>query len=122
MKLFYPIFILANLVIASCTQVTPHSCGNSTPQSHELLDFAKANCFFWYFKKMNYDLGDIGAITGGVVERGSYSPEKYREVAFLVKKYKPRLTTKNNIDIDLLKCFNLESDEVFLDSLNKLTD
>lgn len=64
MKLFYPIFILANLFVASCTQVASHSCGSSTPQSHELLDFAKTNCFFWYFKKMNYDLGDIGAITG----------------------------------------------------------
>lgn len=113
-------FVLANLLVASCTQVTPHSCGGCL-ESDEFLDFAKANCFFWYFKKMSYDLEDIGAITGGIVELGSYSPEKYRQVAFLVKEYKPRLTTKNNIDIDLLKCFKLESDEDFLDSLNKLT-
>jgi len=88
---------------------------------NELLDFAKANCFFWYFKKMNYDLEGIGAITGGIVELESYSSGKYREVAFLVKAYKPLLTTKNDIDIDLLKCFKLESDKDFLDSLNKLT-
>ena len=36
-------------------------------------------------------------------------------VAFLVKEYSPSFTTKNNIDIDLLKCFKLEADEEFYD-------
>jgi len=35
---------------------------------------------------MNYEIEDIGAIMGGIVEFGSYSPEKYREVAFLVRR------------------------------------
>jgi len=48
-------------------------------------------------------------------------PRGEGEVAFLVKGYKPRLVTKNDIDIDLLKCFNLESDKNFLESLSKLS-
>lgn len=120
MKLFHLVLISTSLLVASCTQASPHSYGNNASEPNELLAFAKANCFFWYFKKMNYDLKDIRAIMGGIVELGSYSPEKYQAVAFLVKEYKPQLTTKNNIDVDLLKCFALESDKGFLDSLNKL--
>ncbi len=69
---------------------------------------------------MEYDLKDIRAISGGIVELGSYSPQKYQNVAFLVKEYRPSLATKSNIDIDLLKCFKLETDEDFLNSLEKL--
>ncbi len=115
MKLqFYCIVVLISILTSSCSTLKP-----ATPDN-ELLNFAKANCFFWYFKKMNYDLKDIGAITGGIVELGSYSPEIYRNVAFLVKNYKPSISTKNNVDIELLKCFKLETDENFLDSLRKL--
>ncbi|MBL1261863.1 MAG: hypothetical protein COB33_015210 [Thiotrichaceae bacterium] len=119
-SLFYLSFVLANLLVVSCAQIPPHSSVNTVPPEDELLNFAKVNCFFWYFKKMKYELEDIRAISGGIVELGSYSPQKYQNVVFLVKEYKPILATKNNIDIDLLKCFKLESDEGFLNSLEKL--
>ena len=86
----------------------------------ELLRFAEANCFFWYFKKKGYDIEDIGAITGGIVEMGSYSAEKYQQVAFLVKNYKPAVKTKHKIDIDLLKCFYLCEDIEFIQSIEKI--
>ncbi len=119
-SLFYLTFFLMNLLIASCAQIAPNSSVKTVSSEDELLNFAKANCFFWYFKKMNYDLKDIRSITGGIVELGSYSAEKYQNVAFLVKEYKPTLATKNNIDIDLLKCFKLDADKDFLHSLGKL--
>lgn len=86
----------------------------------ELLRFAEANCFFWYFKKKGYDIQDIGAITGGIVEMGTYSAEKYQKVALLVKNYKPAVQTKHNIDIDLLKCFCLREDIEFVRSIEKI--
>jgi hypothetical protein len=86
------------------------------PQA-ELLDFAKANCFYWYFSKKGYDLEDIRAVSGGMVERGTASPEYYGQISLLVKKYSPSLKTKQNIDIDLLKCFTMEHDADFLRSL-----
>lgn len=86
----------------------------------ELLDFAKANCFFWYFKKKNYDLEDIRSISGGIVEMGSYSAEQYQQVSLLVRDYSPPIQTKQNIDIDLLKCFLLEQDPDFLQSIEKI--
>ena len=104
------------LLISGCTQT-----GNSeNNEENELLKFAKANCFFWYFKKKNYDLKDIRAITGGIVETGTYSAEKYQSVALLVKEYSPQIRTKQNIDVDLNKCFVLENDKQFIKEINKL--
>jgi hypothetical protein len=52
-----------------------------------------------------------------MVERGTASPEYYGQISLLVKKYSPSLKTKQNIDIDLLKCFTMEHDADFLRSL-----
>ena len=76
--------------------------------------------FFWYFKKKNYDLKDIRAISGGIVETGSFSPEKYQKVSILVKDFSPNIKTKQNIDIDLYKCFKLSSDKEFLEKLKQI--
>lgn len=86
----------------------------------ELLQFAKANCFFWYFKKKSYELDDIRSISGGIVEMGSYSADTYQRVSLLVKDYSPAIQTKQEIDIDLLKCFKLENDTDFIQSLDRL--
>lgn len=91
---------------------------NELPEiNRELLEFANANCFFWYFKKKNYDLKDIRAISGGIVETGSFSPDKYQQISMLVKEYSPNIQTKQNIDVDLYKCFKLSKDVVFLEKL-----
>lgn len=91
---------------------------NELPEvNQELLEFANANCFFWYFKKKNYDLKDIRAISGGIVETGLFSPDKYQQVSMLVKEYSPNIQTKQNIDVDLYKCFKLSKDVVFLEKL-----
>jgi hypothetical protein len=86
----------------------------------ELLQFAKANCFFGYFKKKGYELDDIRSISGGIVETGSYSADIYQRVSLLVKDYSPVIQTKQDIDVDLLKCFKLDSDPDFIQSLDKL--
>lgn len=86
----------------------------------ELVEFAKANCFFWYFKKKGYDIKDIGSITGGIVEKGSYSADKFQQVAFLVKDYSPAIQSKHNVDIELLKCFKLDQDSDFMQAIGKL--
>ena len=84
------------------------------------MDFAKASCFSWYFKKKGYELDDIKSISGGIVELGSHAADKFREVAFLVKDYNPSLSSKNNIDIDLQKCFLMEKDPTFVTAVDEI--
>jgi len=93
---------------------------NTKPVDDELIQFAKANCFYAYFKKKNYDLKDIRSISGGIVEMGSYSADKYQAVAELIKEYKPKYFTKHPVDSDLLKCFKFEGDPVFIESLDRI--
>jgi hypothetical protein len=107
--------LLIFCLLSSCVLATQPAL--SPQPDNELLQFAKANCFFQYFQKKGYDLKDIRAISGGIVERGSASPEQYEQVTELVKNYKPQLTTKQKIDIELLKCFTLDQDDDFLHAL-----
>lgn len=105
-----------------CAAVLLSSCVHAAEQRQpalraELIDFAKANCLFWYFSKKGYDLEDIRGISGGIVELGTASAEQYERVSLLVKNYRPPLKTKQAIDIDLLKCFTMEHDADFLRSL-----
>ena len=106
---FFSIVLL--IFLTSCSDIKPVNSSNS---NSELLEFAKVNCMFWYFKKMNYSTKDIRAISGGIVELGTYSAEKYSKVAILVKEYKPNIQTKQNIDIELLKCYQMDKDKEFL--------
>jgi hypothetical protein len=108
------------LVITGCAGTKIHSKGTAAANSDELMDFAKASCFSWYFKKKGYELDDIKSISGGIVELGSYSAEKFREVAFLVKDYNPGLSSKNNIDIDLQRCFLMEKDPTFVNTIDEI--
>jgi len=113
------ILLIALSLMTACTVAT-NSIKNSNLKSDELLEFAEVNCMFWYFKKMDYDLKEIRAISGGIVEMGSYSADTYQNVAFLVKGYTPSLLSKQNIDVNLWKCFKLGSDGVFMEKLNSL--
>ncbi len=110
------------LLLILCSAALLSSCVHAAEQRQpalraELLDFAKANCLFWYFSKKGYDLEDIRGISGGIVELGSNSAEEYERVSLLVKQYRPPMQTKQDIDIDLLKCFTMEHDAAFLRSL-----
>jgi hypothetical protein len=114
------IFLFGSIFIITCSTANHKVKDEHGLSKDELIAFAEANCFFWYFKKMGYDLQEIRAISGGMVEMGSYSAEKYRQVSLLVKDYKPSITTKQQIDIDLLKCFNLSEDIEFIQSIEKI--
>lgn len=114
------IFFLGCMFIVACSTSNHKVKDENDHSKNELLRFAEANCFFWYFKKKGYDLQDIRAISGGIVEIGSYSSEKYRQVSLLVKDYKPSIATKQEIDIDLLKCFCMRKDIEFIQSIEKI--
>ena len=101
-------------LIFSCSSQSQANQNHVPKSTNELLDFAQANCFFWYFKKKGYDLEDIRSISGGIVETGSYSADRYQQVSLMVKSYSPSIETKQNIDIDLLKCFHLSKDSDFI--------
>ena len=111
------------LVLTSCQALhrVPDCTDSSiTAESTEsnLRQFAYANCLFWYLKKMGYDTKDIRAISGGIVELGYSSADKYQKISIFVKNYKPDVKTKNEIDVDLLKCFMLDQSE----ELNQLIE
>jgi hypothetical protein len=112
--------VLLIVFISGCSSTHKSINGGARQVSGELLEFAKANCFFWHFKKKGYDLEDISAISGGIVEMGSYSADQYQQVSLMVRNYSPAVETKQNIDVDLLKCFTLDSDPDFIRLLGKI--
>ena len=116
----YSLIILFCILSVACTNLNHKVEEGNQNSGGELLKFAEANCFFWYFKKKGYDLQDIRAISGGIVETGSYSSEKYQQVSLLVKGYTPPISTKQGIDIDLFKCFQLGEDMEFINSLQNI--
>lgn len=65
---------------------------------------------------MGYSTKDIRTISSSLVELGSGSADNYHKISLFIRNYKPEIATKNNIDIDLLKCFSLDKS----DELNKL--
>lgn len=113
-----------NSIIIFSIILSLSSCSSKQKKDEDaLVIFAKSNCFFWYFKSQNIDTTEIRKITAGVVEMSTYSAEKFQEVALLVKNYSPNTFTKQNIDIELSKCFSLNSDKEFLgkiDAISKL--
>lgn len=110
-----PILFLLLVFLFSCSSTANENAPDLSKD--ELLRFAKANCMYWYFKKMKYDTKDIRLVTSGIVEVGSQSAEKYEKIAISMKKYNPSVSTKNNVDVDLLKCFIFDADEEFMASI-----
>jgi len=104
------------LILILCSCATKH-----TKSENDLIKFAKANCFYWYFKSKDIDTSEIRKITIGVVEMSTFSAEKFQKVAFLVKSYSPNASTKNNVNNDLSKCFSLDSDNNFLNKINTIS-
>lgn len=116
----YLIILLLGMQLSGCT------LNSKMPlKTDDLLRFAKANCFFWYFQGQGYDIDEIGKITGGIVEMSSYSSEKFSSVAMLVKDYNPSLSSKNHVNVSLSKCFQLDTDQAFLrevDNIRRLSN
>lgn len=99
---------MACFFLISCTSI-------QKTDSDNLYKFAQANCLYWYFEKKNYDTTDIRSISGGFVEKSDSSLDKFQEITMFVKSYTPRLDSKNNIDVDLNRCFQLsESNELMM--------
>ncbi len=103
---------------------TLSSCSTTKPlqENKDLLEFAKANCFFWYFKSQDINTNDIKKITSGIVEMSTYSADKFQQVAFLVKSYSPEVSSKNYINNELHKCFTLDSDKEFISKLHGISE
>ncbi|MCB2182654.1 MAG: hypothetical protein KQH63_11540 [Desulfobulbaceae bacterium] len=115
------VLVLCCLTACAATK-NQYPASNNAEQQDELLEFAEVSCMSFYFEKMNYDLQDIQAIAGGIVEMGSYPLSTYQEVALLTREYMPDLKSKQNIDVDLWKCFRLDSDEEFVEMLHELDE
>ena len=110
------VLLIGVLTLSSCSTTAPKK------ENKDLLEFAKSNCFFWYFKSQNIDTSDIKKITSGIVEMSTYSADKFQQVAFLVKGYSPEVSSKNNINIELHKCFILDSDKEFINKLHAICE
>ncbi len=115
-------YIQLFVILISVISLSSCSTTKSAPENNDLLEFAKSNCFFWYFKSQNIDTRDIKKITSGIVEMSTYSANKFQQVAFLVKDYSPKISSKNNINNNLQKCFILDSDKEFLAKLDVISE
>ena len=118
MKLIKPICII--LWTIGCSTCAYSNEAQKNQYDDELLDFANANCFFWYFKSKQIDTTDIKKISSGIVELSHLSPEKFQQTAQLVKSYNPKLNTKQSTDIQLTKCFLMQKDDTFKDKLRTI--
>lgn len=115
---FNRFLLLSLLFLSACSEPVKEALNSG---DEELLNFANANCFFWYLKSKNYDVSEISKITGGIVEMSTYSPEKFQNVAFLVKSYHPDIKSKRNVDIELAKCFYMRKDPQFINELRVIS-
>ena len=88
--------------------------------SNELDKFAYANCLMWYLESKGYDSSDVRSISGGIVEKSDFTIDRFQQIALAVKEFQPDMRTKNDIDINILKCFHLENSEDLKKVLGKL--
>ena len=108
-KLSETLLVLFTLwMISACAFLVP-----PTPNETEtnLRDFALANCFSGYLQKKDQDVTDIQGISGGYLETGDSQLEVYMEIADTVEAWKPDIRSKQDMDIDLVKCFHLDENE-----------
>ena len=98
-------------LIVTCVSCALNPAASS--YNNELMKFTYANCMLQYFQSKNYDVADIRNISGGIVELGNHSIDRYAEISQAVKQFSYLVGTKNNIDPLLNKCFHLdESDDI----------
>jgi hypothetical protein len=111
--------ILLVLSLLSACSVIQSSKEIAAPDAKKkLLEFAQANCLLWYFKNKGYNIDDIQAISAGYVELGGVSIDKFQKIALFVKDYAPDIKSKNNIDVQLNKCFHLEQSDELMELIN----
>ena len=102
------VLILLSSTLTASQSVHTQQAASDISSEENLRQFAYVNCLFWYFKKMGYDTKDILSISGGIVELGSGPMDKYQDISLFIKNYTPDIKSKQQIDIDLLKCFALD--------------
>lgn len=114
--------VFGTIFITSCATPSsqPAPISPSIIESN-LSEFAHANCLYWYFLGKGYDTADIKAVAGGLVETGTAPAEAYEEIALAVKKFRPTVETKQNIDTDLLRCFMLDKNESLQSIIDRYT-
>ena len=108
------------LLILGCSQSEISTTSSASTEPNELMEFAKASCISSYFRKKGYDLKDIRFVTAAIVAKGSYAAERYANVAGAVQTYSPDIKTKQNVDVDLFKCFFLDQDKKFIAIINEI--
>ena len=107
------VFVLATALVGCSTST------NTKQLDSNLYKFAYANCLFQYFSSKGYDTAGIRNISGGFVETGNASPEKYQSIAEAISTMKLELDSKAEIDPNLNKCFHLEKDKNLIGLINQ---
>src|SRR5690554_4851309 len=94
--------ILVSLFLSGCAA---YKTGKDKAQS-DLTKFAYANCLMWYFESKGNDTEDIRAISGGMVENSVICVKRFQKLLLAVMSYSSDIESKNNVDLNLLKCFH----------------
>jgi len=114
MRIF--VIICTSLFLVACSSIPV------THQNHRaknLYKYAHSSCLFLYMNSEGYNTNDIRSISAGIVETSNISINVFSEISIFIKNYKPNLDTKNNINIDLNKCFYLEDSKELQDIIYK---
>ena len=101
------ILILISILLCSCSSILA-SPESENDRSNKLYKYAYSSCIFWYLKGKKYDTKDIRSISAGIVETSNISLNVFTEISLFIKDYSPEILTKNNIDVNLNRCFYLE--------------
>lgn len=99
--------IIFTILLSACSSVSV-SPEKQDSRSSTLYKYAQSSCIFWYFKSKEYDTEDIRAISAGIVETSNISLDVFTNISLFIKDYSPELSSKNDIDINLNKCFHLK--------------
>lgn len=83
----------------------------SIEERNQLIKFSYASCLSNYFKSEGINRDDIKAVSAGMVEKSEISIEKFRDLAVAIRDFNPNHQSKNNINIQLLKCFYLDDSQ-----------
>ena len=114
------VFVLVTVcALSSCSSTAPAKSGKTEVN---LRDFALANCLSWYFEKREWDVTDIQGVAGGYVEMGDSALETYAQISEAVRTWQPDISTKHELDTDLVKCFHLDENEALEALIEEATE
>ena len=112
------VLVLLSILLCSCSSILTSS-ESQNDRSDTLYKYAYSSCIFWYLNNKKYDTKDIRSISAGIVESSNISLNVFTGISLFIKDYSPKLLSKNDIDVELNRCFHLEGSKELREIIQK---